>query len=396
MTETDNKIRLLFVAEELSTNGAMKSLIALFNALPPEKYDISLFLFWHREGGLMTKVPDYVNILPELPQYRTLRMPLKQSLHESCRKGRLDLVCFRLLVALQRYRHKDFSLWHFIPPIEGEYDIACSYADGFLAPLILKRVSSRKTACWIHYMYTMVPQTDAVYNALKKCSVCVPVSIEAGKALDSVLGYRVNKHVIHNITDTDECCQLAEMPNKFPNKEGIIRIVSIGRVTDAKRFDIIPNIARILKNRGLRFEWIIAGTGDRLLDIRNNILTLNLENEVMLVGELNNPFPLLKSADIFVNPSRHESWGMTVSEALCLGKAVITSDIPVFAEQITNGVNGLMVRPEPECIAQAICDIINDGSLCKRLEENALKYPFTKQRIIAEFENMVDILLNGK
>lgn len=391
-----NKIRLLFVAEELSTNGAMKSLIALLNALDSDKYDISLFLFWHRKGGLSEQLPEHVNVLPELPQYRALRMPLKDALKESCRKARFDLVCFRSLVALQRYRHKDFSLWSFLPEIPGEYDIACSYADGFVAPLILKKASAAKTVCWIHYLYTMVPQPQYVYNALRRCSACVPVSREAGKALEQELGQSVNKHIVHNLTDAVECRRLAEMVNDYPRQDGCYRIVSIGRVTDAKRFDVIPETADILRKRGVMFEWIIVGSGDKLAEVSSNVAALQLEKEVKMVGELSNPFPLLKSADIFVNPSRHESWGMTVSEALCLGKPVITSDIPVFAEQITTGVNGLMVAPAPQKITQAICDIIADNDLRKRLEENALHYPFTKQRVVDEFDNMVNTLLIDK
>lgn len=384
------------MAEELRTNGAMKSLIALLNALDPEIYDVSLFLFWHRNGGLSNQLPEHVTVLPELPQYRALRMPLKGALKESIRKGRFDMVCFRSLVALQRYRHKDFSLWPFLPAIPGEYDIACSYADGFVAPLILKKVKTAKTVCWNHYLYTMVPQPQYVYDALRQCSACVPVSIEAGKALEQELGQIVNKHIVHNLTDADECRRLAQMANDFPRQDGCYRILSIGRVTDAKRFDIIPETADILRKRGVKFEWIIVGSGDKLAMVSSKVAELQLEKEVRMVGELSNPFPLLKSADIFVNPSRHESWGMTVSEALCLGKPVITSDIPVFSEQITTGVNGLMVAPTPQNIAQAICDIIADNDFRKRLEENALRYPFTKQQVVDEFDNMVNALLIDK
>lgn len=397
MTEKyKNKTRLLFVAEELSTNGAMKSLIALLNALDPAKYDVSLFLFLHSEGGLSEQIPKYVSVLPELPQYRAMRMPLKIAIAENCRKGRFDLACFRTLVAFQRFRHKDFSLWSFLPEIPSEYDVVCSYADGFVAPLILKKVNAAKTACWVHYMYNTMPQDNYVYEALKNCSVCVPVSYEAGRALDSEIGFCVTKHIIHNLTDAKECIQLAREHNLYPRRDNRHRIVSIGRVTYQKQFDIIPDTALKLKEQGLRFEWIIAGNGDKLDELRNKVSALNIEDDVKFVGELANPFPLLKSADIFVNPSRHESWGMTVSEALCLGKAVITSDIPVFAEQITNGVNGLMVSPTPQAIANAICDIISDSNLRKQLEDNAKNYPFTKQRIVDEFDNMVNALLIDK
>ena len=53
------KIKVLFVAEELATNGAMMSLLALLKALPVDKYESSLFLFDHG-GNLMNELPSNV------------------------------------------------------------------------------------------------------------------------------------------------------------------------------------------------------------------------------------------------------------------------------------------------------------------------------------------------
>lgn len=384
------KRKILFVAEELAHNGAMKSLIALLKALDPEKYDISLFLFWHTESSLASDVPENVTVLPEIPAYRMLRMPLKDAMKDSAKRGRLDLTVLRLLVAVQRYRETDFKLWPLLPSIPGEYDLACSYADGFVAPLILKKVNARATACWIHYMYSMMPQPEYVYEALRQCSACVPVSIEAGKVLGNTLGTEVNMHVIHNLTDADECKRLADKTLDFPMEENKARIVSIGRVTEAKRFDVIPETAKLLKDNGLDFEWLIAGEGNRLAGLRQQISDMNLGNEVRFLGQLDNPMPLLKSADVFVNPSLHESWGMTVSEALCLGKVVITSDLSVFAEQIEDGKNGFMRPATPESISQTILNVLNDNALRSRIEENASRYPHTRQSIVREFDTLVE------
>ena len=110
------------------------------------------------------------------------------------------------------------------------------------------------------------------------------------------------------------------------------------------------------------------------------------------IGARYNPMPWIKSADVFVNPSRFEAWGMTVSEALCMGKAVIVSDIPVFQEQITDGVNGLIRKATPEALAEAIVLLAKDDELRSRLEQNAINYPYTKESIIKEFDELIDKL----
>lgn len=391
----NKKQKILFVAEELSMNGAMKSLVALLKALPQDRYLISLFLFRHIQGGLTGQVPSHVDVLPEIPSYRMLRLPLKEAFKESIKNFRFDLTLMRGLVAWQRYRNCSFALWPVLPNIPGRYDVVCSYADGFVAPLILKKVKSKATACWVHYMYSMMPQPEYVYEALRKCNVCVPVSYEAGAVLNEALGCNVNTQVIHNITDAEVCRCLSEAPDQYSLREaGAIRVVSIGRVTDAKHFDIIPATALILKNRGVKFEWLIAGSGDKLPDIQKQVENMGVSDCVSFLGEVPNPMPLLKSADIFVNPSRHESWGMTVSEALCLGKVVITSNLKVFEEQITNGVNGLMVEPTSENIADVIMDVLADKGLRSRLESEAVHYPYTTEKIVAEFDTLVKQLLD--
>lgn len=387
-----NRKSILFVVEELSFNGAMKSLIALLKVLDPEKYSISLFIFLHRDCALNNQIPEYVNVLPEIHAYRTFRMPLKQALIENFKLGRIDLAIFRSLVAWQRFRLKSFSLWPFLSHIPGKYDIVCSYTDGFVAPLILKKVNALKTVCWVHYLYSEMPQPNYVYEALKLCNVCVPVSYEAGKALEKAINCHVAKYVVHNIVDVDEINELANKALDIPNKNDLIRIVSVGRVTNAKHFDIIPDVSIILKNKNIKFEWIIVGIGDKLEDIRSKSLKLGLEDNIFFTGELDNPMPLVKSADIIVNPSRHESWGMTVSEALCLGKAVIVSDIPTFAEQITDRVNGLICKSTPDTIANAIIELISNKRLRDRIEKNALNYPFTKQETIKEFDGLIKFL----
>lgn len=386
------KIRLLFVAEELCMNGAMISLVALLQALPAEKYDISLFLFKHG-GELTSRLPKNVKVLPELLPYAVHRMPLKDALRTMLKRSRFDMILYRILVSLQRYFKLEYRLWWFLPHIKSHFDVACCYTDGFVAPMILRKVDAIRKVCWVHYIYSKGPQPNYVYNALKKADMCVPVSIEAGKSLNRELGVNVRQHIVHNITDAAKCIERALEPCEKKRMEGVVRIVSVGRVTHAKFFELIPDTAQKLRLKGVNFEWYIIGDGDKFHELTDMVEIGDLSDCVHFIGARQNPMPWIKSADVFVNPSRYESWGMTVSEALCLGKAVITSDIPVFAEQITNEVNGLMCPAMPEHLADAIVRVLTDEQLKHNLEKNAAKYPFTKESIVAEFDALIEKLI---
>lgn len=228
-----------------------------------------------------------------------------------------------------------------------------------------------------------------MYDALRKADLCVPVSVEAGKALDAAIGAELEKKVVHNLTDISQCRQLAGQPLEIDNPQNKIRIVSVGRVTYKKGVDLIPEVALLLRKRGIDFEWYVIGTGDMLQGLRQKTDGYRLRDFVHFMGARPNPMPWVKSADIFVSPSRSESWGMTISEALCLGKAVIASKLPVFGEQIEDRVNGLLCNVDAGSIADAIVEIIRNPELKSTLERNAATYPFTSEQVRKEFREVI-------
>lgn len=386
------KKNILFIAEELDTNGAMMSLIALLRNLHSTKYNLSLFLFKHG-GRLMHELPDNVSILPECINYTVCRLPLKEAILFALKKFRFDLVLFRLFVSIQRLLKLEFNLWPFLPKIIGNYDIACSYADGFVTPLMLRKVDAKKKCAWIHIPYSRWPQLDYVYDALRKVDICVPVSQDVRLDLFNILQSNVQTHIVHNLTDQDDC--LAKAVQSGPNEriEGVYRIVSVGRVTSQKNFEIIPPTANKLREKGIRFEWYTIGDGDQFEALCTEVEFIGLNDSVHFIGSRPNPMPWVKSADVVVIPSRYESWGMTVSEALCLGKAIITSDLPVFKEQINDGVNGVMCHITPDNLANEIEHILTDEKFREKLEQNAVNYPYTKELVVKEFEMLVEKLL---
>ena len=73
------KPRILIAIHYMHLGGAEISLIGLLQALDPNKVDIDLFVYSH-EGDLMKLIPDYVNVLPEIPAYKMFERPMKEVL----------------------------------------------------------------------------------------------------------------------------------------------------------------------------------------------------------------------------------------------------------------------------------------------------------------------------
>ncbi|MDQ6921596.1 MAG: MSMEG_0565 family glycosyltransferase [Candidatus Dormibacteraeota bacterium] len=99
-------------------------------------------------------------------------------------------------------------------------------------------------------------------------------------------------------------------------------------------------------------------------------LTLELGVDLLLLGTV--PDAELPawywSADAFVFPSVKEGWGLAVLEAMAAGVPVITSDIPVFQEYLTDGKEVRMVRAaDSDALASAMADLVTNAELRRRL-----------------------------
>ncbi len=84
----------------------------------------------------------------------------------------------------------------------------------------------------------------------------------------------------------------------------------------------------------MKFVWYFVGDGPLYGWLSQQIQTLGLQEKVQLVGATNNPYPWMKLADVYVQPSHFEGFGITVAEANVLQKSIVCSDIPEFHEQL--------------------------------------------------------------
>lgn len=65
---------------------------------------------------------------------------------------------------------------------------------------------------------------------------------------------------------------------------------------------------------------------------------------LFLLGRKDNPYPYMKNCELYIQPSRHEGFGLTLFEARLLKQTVIATKLPAFKEQIIDRENGLLVK----------------------------------------------------
>ena len=361
------KKSLLIVAHALELGGAERSLIGLLDALDPTEWDTELFLLRH-EGELMAHIPAHIRLLPEVPAYTVLARPMKTVLKE----GHLLLTATRMLgkVAARRFdKNQDYtesgvSLEYshkftcpLMPPIAPEktYDVAVS----FLTPhyFVAQKVQAKKKIAWIHTDYSRV-QVDVAsetkmwgaYDRIASISDAVTASF-----LKTFPALAEKIVLIENILPETLIRQQAEafaVEDEMPGKG--IRLLSIGRYCTAKNFDNVPEICAKLCASGLDVYWYIIGFGGDEALIQRKIAEAGMQEQVILLGKKDNPYPYIKACDLYVQPRRYEGKSVTVREAQLLGKPVVITRYATSDSQLEDGMDGVIVPMDNAGCAEGI------------------------------------------
>ena len=115
----------------------------------------------------------------------------------------------------------------------------------------------------------------------------------------------------------------------------------MGRLADQKRQERIVEIAKILNNRGCDIEYWILGTGPRERELKDLVHSEGLDNVVFFKGFQSNPYPYIKTADVFLLTSQTEGYPLVICEALCLGKAIVSTKVTGANELLSGDVGFL-------------------------------------------------------
>ena len=121
---------------------------------------------------------------------------------------------------------------------------------------------------------------------------------------------------------------------------------------------------------GINVKWYIIGYGKDEMLIKNKIQEYNMSNHVFILGKKENPYPYIKSCDIYIQPSRYEGKAVSVREAQILCKPVVITNYPTSKSQINDGVDGIIVPMDNKKCAQMIVDFIKN----KELQNNIVQY----------------------
>lgn len=397
------KPSILIFSQAMELGGVERSLLGLLNSIDYDRYDVDLFLMRH-SGELMPYLNPKAKLLPEIPQYASLAVPMGSLI----KSGQFGVLCGRLQgkFAAQRFDKKhpgdkpsvaaltyshEYTL-RSMPQISDKiYDLAIS----FLTPhyFARERVKAKKYAAWIHTDYTALSfdRTSEFVMWGKYDAIC-GVSEQASKSFQTAFPELAGKvQTIENTLPKELIYKQAEEPQTDMPADESLALLSVGRFCDAKNFDNVPDICCRLVADGLDVKWYLIGYGGDEPLIRQKIDEAGMQERVIILGKKDNPYPYMRTCDLYVQPSRYEGKAVTVREAQLLGKPVIITDYATSGSQLEDGVDGVIVPMDNAGCAAGIAALLHDPVRMQQLSENCAKRDYTNS---AEVEKIYALMRN--
>lgn len=399
------KKKLLFVINTLGRAGAEMAMLELMRCLPEEKYDISLYVILG-QGELVRELPGHVKVLNRKFRDTSVlsehgrRHIQKTVVRSFFYNGRWFRKLYRLIrIAFEMVKKKNLQFdklfWRMLSdggeyPKE-EYDLAIAYLEGGATYFTADHVKAKKKAAFVHIDYE-----NAGYTRKMDCGCYAQfdrifaVSEEVrGGFLKVYPEWEEKTDVFHNIINRERISKLADVEGGFADSFAGIRLLTVGRLTYQKAYDVALQAMKKVKDAGYQARWYVLGEGDQREALEKQRKSLGLERDFVLLGAVRNPYPYYKECDIYVHATRFEGKSIAVQEAQVLGCAIVASDCNGNREQIEDGTDGILCGFSAEGISSKIISLIEDEGKREQLGKAAAGKSTDNAQ---EFQMLLDLL----
>lgn len=377
------KKKILFMLSSMNIGGVEKSFLSLLSVIPKDKYDITLLLL-EKKGGFLGNIPDWIKV-EEATWYSNIKDIILQPPHKTLRNYFKKKQYTKMVSFLSKYliskKLSDRNIYYDhvlkeVPKDFNSYDVAISYQGptDIIDFYIANKVTSKKKLTWIHFDVSKHLINTKLYKKLhKKFDRIFVVSEEAKRRLIEKIPQDKNKtEVFKNILSSNVIKDMSLSEVDFDNSFIGIKILTVGRLSKEKGQDMAIKVLSKLIESGYNVRWYCIGEGEDRLEYENLIHKLGLESDFILLGSKQNPYPYIANSDLYVQTSRHEGFCLTLAEARCLHRPIITTNFSGAYEQVTDNYDGLIVGFDQNELFEKITYLINNPRKSEDLMKNLL------------------------
>lgn len=388
------KKKIIFITEALWVGGIEVALVNLLNYFDYDKYDVSCLVSKASlsVAGRINKncrliISDRAKTVSFSEKYKYNRLFCLMEEPQNASKFRL-LIWKCLKFFLRAPEARLYSSYIKKQLKNEHFDTAVIYSDR-VAELALRAVNADKFLMFYHHGAMRKEYHDEI--GYKKSEKIIAVSKKLSEKLKDFRPRFASKIIyINNIIDINGVKEKSEEKLKDEFSKDVFNIVSCGRLSYAKGFDIAIKACKELKDSGANIHWWIVGGGPEEKPLKELASLEKVEECITFTGNRDNPYPYIAAADLYVQPSRFEGHCVTLLEARILSKPILAT-FNAADEQIEDGVTGVLCECSAGALVKNIQALMADKERLLSFEKNLQRHDFEKdnKKIMKEFYGLL-------
>lgn len=345
-------VDILFVVPDLHRGGVGRCVYSMVEELPRHNVTTSVFCLREIEHEFT-------------PSRASVTRAYASRLSNRAMQLRAPIAWFKLLMAIRRER----------PAVVCSHGLLCNLmvaAARRLMPGNFRSVAFEHNSPSAHYRSTEKSLLKRILLRIGYGAHDAVVGVSQGVVRDLVAmvpTLREKCRHVYNGVPLDHVKQQARAGASALPEDGTLHVVSIGRLVNNKGYQTLIDAAVLLDDPTISFT--VIGEGPQRAELEQQIQGLRTHSRIRLTGHVDNPFPTLAAADIFLSVSERESFGLSLVEALCLGVPIIATDCPSGpAEILDDGRFGELVPVgDAAAVARAIRQLAGDRGRRQHLSD---------------------------
>ena len=367
-------VKILFFMDNITAGGAEKVLRTLVNNMDQSKFDIT------------------VQTLEDVDPTQYLAPGIRYKAINRC-KTPLGRKLFHYWVRLCAELKWLYPLY-----IKDDYDIEAAYLECGPTKIIAGSTNKKaKKLAWVHCdlkkREELARQADTLKQYYQAYDRVICVSETVKESYLSLFGDKPGAEVIYNVNDGADILRKAD---EFSvEKPTVPTFLSVGRLSYEKGNDRLIGACKLLKDKGHAFHLWLVGDGPERDALMKQVTDSGLEDRVSFWGYQSNPYPYMCAADVIVTPSRYEGFSTVVTEAMILGKPVVTTPCSGMDELLGDNEFGLITEDSVDGIYQGMKKILENAQLREHYAQKAAirGRDFSKDKLVRKTEQFFEELL---
>ena len=381
-------MKVLFVINNMTIGGTRSSLVNFITYLSNTHKEIEIDLFLlSKTGEYLSRIPSNVKVLSG-DRWTSCSFKSSRDLTIVEKIDRALLGAAKRVFGHEKVLSAVFDK-NIKSKVEKEYDVVVGFQEG-LSNDFAVRVPAQKKVLWIHNNFENLDTLSrGFYKSYEKADAIVFVAEASKKSFEKQYPEFANKmKLIRNVILQDDIRKRANQPviDGFQTqKDGTIKLISVGRIAPQKAFDRVILTAQELTNRKINFEWIVVGDGPDFAELKKKTAESGLEQNLRFVGGKENPYPYMKQADLLVLSSIYEAQPMVIIEALTIGTPVMSTKFASASELLGEKEYGVMVENTPEGVVAGVCELCEHRDKINLMKNKTQDFVYDNEMIVNEF-----------